>query len=118
MSKVPIIIRNKEYPIIKELGRGGYGRVVLVLNKSDNKYYAVKEFETSNDINEKIKEFENEANILSKFNSKNIVKYYDSYKYKYKNKFCILMEYCEGHNLKDFINKYKNKNELIEEKVL
>ena len=53
MSKVPIIIRNKEYPIIKELGRGGFGRVVLVLNKSDNKYYAVKEFETNSDIKEK-----------------------------------------------------------------
>ena len=28
------------------------------------------------------------------------------------------MEYCEGQNLKDFINKYKDKKELIEEKIL
>ena len=54
-------------------------------------------------MEEKIKNFENEANILSKFNCKNIVKYYGSY--KHNNKFYILMEYCEGQNLKDYINK-------------
>ena len=42
MSKKSIIIKNKEYEIIKELGKGGNGRVVKVLNKSENKYYAIK----------------------------------------------------------------------------
>ena len=28
------------------------------------------------------------------------------------------MEYCDGINLRDFINKYSNKNELIEEEIL
>ena len=28
------------------------------------------------------------------------------------------MEYCDGQNLKDFIDENKNKNELIEENIL
>ena len=40
-----IIIKNIEYEIIKELGEGGYGRVIQVKSKSDNKNYAIKEIE-------------------------------------------------------------------------
>ena len=116
MSEMSIIIKNKKYEIIKELGKGGNGKVIQVLNTLDNKFYAIKEIEIKEDIRDKIKNIENEANILSKFNCKNIVKYYDSY--KDNKKFCILMEYCDGQNLKDFIDKNKNKNELIEENIL
>ena len=36
--KMSLFIKNIEYKIIKELGRGISGRVNLVLSKSDNKY--------------------------------------------------------------------------------
>ena len=68
MSKISIIINNKQYEYIKELGKGGFGKVIQVLNKSDNKYYAIKEIEIKEGIKDEIKNFENEANILSKFN--------------------------------------------------
>ena len=38
-----IIIKEIEYEIIKELGKGGFGRVIHVKSKKDNKYYAIKE---------------------------------------------------------------------------
>ena len=105
MSKKSLLIKNK-YEEIKELGKGGFGRVIKVLNKLDNKYYALKEIlireETENDI----KNYQKEADFLSKFNCENIVKYYDSF--KEGEKFYILMEYCDGQNLKEFINKNKN----------
>ena len=75
-----IAINNIEYKIIKEIGKGGFGKVNQVLNKSDNKYYAIKEISIKGETEEKIKSFENEANILSKFNCNNLVKYYDSSK--------------------------------------
>ena len=108
-----LAIRNTEYEIIKELGKGGYGRVILVKDKSNNKPFAIKEIQINNEMKNKIKDIEKEADILSKFNCKNIVKYYDSY--LYKGKFYILMEYCERQNLKDFIDKNIKNNELIEE---
>ena len=97
-----ITIRDIEYEIIKELGKGGFGRVIHVKNKSDNKYYAIKEIIIKPEMQDKLENIKKEADILSKFNCNNIVKYYDSYLDKYK--FYILMEYCKGQNLRDFIN--------------
>ena len=37
-----IIIRNTKYEEITKLGKGGYGRVIQVKSKSDNKIYAIK----------------------------------------------------------------------------
>ena len=107
---------NDRYEIIKTIGEGGYGRVFQVKSKSDNKYYAIKEIIIRDEMKDKIKDIQKEADILSKFNSNNIVKYYDSF--KINNKYYIVMEYCDGQNLKDFINKKIKNNELIEEKIL
>ena len=97
-----IIIRNTKYEEIKQLGKGGYGRVIQVKSKSDNKIYAIKEIIIKDEMEISVENIKNEANILSKFNCNNIVKYYDSY--LDNNKFYILMEYCDGQNLRDFIN--------------
>ena len=107
-----IIIRNVEYEIIKTLGKGGSGRVIQVKNKSDEKIYAIKEIIIKDEMEENTENIQKEADILSKFNCNNIVKYYDSY--LDKDKFYILMEYCDGQNLKNFINKNIKNNELID----
>ena len=108
-----IIIRNTKYEEIKQLGKGGYGRVIQVKSKSDNKIYAIKEIIIKDEMEISVENIKNEANILSKFNCNNIVKYYDSY--LDKDKFYIVMEYCDGQNLQNFIDKNK---ELIEENIL
>ena len=109
-----ITIKEIEYEIIKEIGKGGFGRVIHVRSKSDNKYYAIKEIIIKDEMKDKIENIQNEANILSKFNCNNIVKYYDSY--LDKDKFYIVMEYCDGQNLENFIdknNKYEENNIYI-----
>ena len=111
-----IIINNKNFKIIKKLGEGGFGKVIQVLNKSDNKYYAIKQIPIKEEKEEKIEEILNEAKILSKFNCNNIVKYYDCY--KDNNNIYILIEYCKEGNLKSFIKKYIDNNTLIEEKII
>ena len=65
---------------------------------------------------ETIRTFEKEAEILSKFNCRNIVKYYDSY--KDNNNIYILMKYCDGDNLRNFIDKNMKRNTLIKEDIL
>ena len=111
-----ITIRDKTYEVIKRLGQGGFGRVIQVKSKSDNKYYAIKEIIIKPEMQDKLENIKKEADILSKFNCDNIVKYYDSY--LDKDKFYILMEYCAGKNLKNFINIYFKNNELIEEDII
>ena len=111
-----ITIRDIEYEIIKELGKGGFGRVIHVKSKLDNKSYAIKEIIIKPEMLDKLENIKKEAVILSKFNCNNIVKYYDSY--LDKDKFYILMEYCAGKNLKKFIKEHNKNNELIEEDII
>ena len=111
-----IIIKNIEYIKIKELGKGGSGRVHQVLSKLDNKFYAIKEIPIKEETEENIKSFQNEAYILSKFNCRNIVKYYDSF--IDSDNIYILMEFCEGENLRNFIDKNIDNNTLIQENIL
>ena len=116
MEKNTIVIEGKEYKLIRELGRGGFGRVYQVLSVSDNKVYAIKEIPIKNETENIIKEFQNVAIILSKFNSNNIVKYY-GYS-KDNNNIYILMECCNGKTLKNFIDKHMDDGLLIEENTI
>ena len=111
-----IHINSQKYKIIKELGEGGNGKVYQVLNKKNNKYYAIKKISIKYLEEEDIELIKNEANILSSINDEHIVKYFDSS--QDENDFNILMEYCEGLDLKKFINKFKVKNEFIDEKII
>ena len=116
MGNMSIKINKKEYKIIKELGKGGFGRVLQVSSKLGNEFYAIKVIPIKGENKEQIQSFQQEADILSKFNCKNIVKYYDTS--KDNNNIYILMEFCNGDNLRNFIDKHINDNTLIEESVL
>ena len=60
-----------------------------------------------------VNNIEKEKQMLSIFNHNNIVKYYGSS--KTKEFFYILLEYCNGNNLRYVINGYQQKNQLIKE---
>ena len=115
----PINIDSHEYKIVEEIGEGGFSKVYKVLNREDNKFYALKIIK--NQMKESLSIFENEWINLSKLDNKNIVKYYGSK--KDEKKFYILMEYCDGLNLEEFLEEHKKPNEeneviLIKEDIL
>ena len=116
MEKNTIVIEGIEYKIIKVLGKGGFCRVYQVLSVLDNKIYAIKEIPIKNETENRIKEFQNEAVILSKFNSNNIVKFFGTS--KDNNNIYILMECCNGETLRNFIDKNIYNDTLIEEKII
>jgi len=111
-----IRISNIEYKFIEELGKGGFGKVNKVLNLSNNKYYAMKVIPIKGETEKKIQSLEKEVEILSKFNCDNIVKYYGSS--KDDDNIYILMEYCDGDNLRNFIDKNIKDQTLIQEDTL
>ena len=70
---------HPNYEIKEELGKGGFGSVYKVINKNDNKIYAIKRVSIKG-LNQKDLDYiKNEANILSSIENENIVKYYESF---------------------------------------
>jgi len=107
-------IRN--YHIVEKLGQGSFGLAYKVLNKNDNKFYVLKQIFLQNFNNDELKELQKEANILSKLDCENIVRYVDSF--SENNSFNIVMEFCEGLDLRKFINKYKTNKNFIEANLI
>ena len=111
-----MIVDIRNYHIIEKLGQGSFGTAYKVLNKNDNKFYVLKQIFLQNNKNEEFKLLQKEANILSKLNCEYIVKYFDSF--SENNCFCIIMEFCEGLDLRKFIEEYKAKNKTIEKNLI
>ena len=106
---------GSSYNEIKILGKGQFGEVLLVKNRK-NEYYALKKINIKELNNEDIDYCKNEIKILSQFNNDYITKIHDSF---IKNDFLnIVMEYGGDSNLKTFIEKYKDNNQLIGEKII
>lgn len=93
---------KNEYTVLEKIGQGGVGTVYKVI---DYKGY-VKALKISEDMTSITREFE----IIQKLPlSNNIPKVYqiDDWVYKDKRYYYIVMEYIEGDNLKEIINKDK-----------
>ena len=110
MEKLNNLMKN--YKVIKTIGKGALGTCVLV-EKADKKYVIGKIFGL---IKEEITEYQKLVLYLSKINSDNVIKYYESeIEGNYLN---ILMEYGGNSDLRKFIEKYKDREIYIDEKVI
>jgi serine/threonine protein kinase len=101
-----------KYNIIQSLGHGAFGAAYKVLNKNDNQIYVMKKISVEMASREDIEKMENEAKILSSVNSEYVVKYYESFYSDHS--FNIVMEFCDGSDLKKYIKEHKSQNKLIE----
>ena len=130
----------KNYKVIKLIGKGSFGEVYKV--SKDNKFYALKMYKISNELNnsnsltqkeknENLKSIENEIKILSQLDSPFIVKLYEVFSinlneevYNIKDEkndeqmMCLVLELCENGDLNDKIKEKKQKNELFIEKEI
>ena len=105
------------FKIIKKVEGGSFGLVYKVLDKNDNKFYAIKRVELNDQNKDNIKEVEKEAKILKEIKSDNVVKYIDCF-YEGEDSFNIVMEFCEYSDLRSYIKKFKNQNKKIAESVI
>ena len=109
-------IKHSKYRIIKKIGQGAFGSAYEVLNINDNKKYVIKEIQIRDASQNEVNELLNEAYILSTINNENVVKYIESF--QEQDNINIVMEYCEGKDLKKFINEHKQNNTKIDEKQI
>lgn len=88
----------KNYIFEKEIGKGFFGRVNIVIPKNDkNKKYACKSIDKSKLTSIKISNLLREIETLSLVDHPNIVKFYETY--NDQNNFHIIMELCTGGDL-------------------
>ena len=87
------------------IGEGSFGVVYTALDKTNGKVYAVKEMKTHSDDPKFrfCKSFENEIEVLSKVDHKNVLKYY-GYS-KEQGKLRIITDYMEEGSLKNIIEE-------------
>ena len=113
-------MESKDHPkleVITQIGQGGFGSAYKVRNKSNEKIYILKKILIKDNISdEEISKIIDEASILSEMKgSENIVTIFDAFMDKKDENvyFNIVLEYCEGLDLRKFINDYKSHNHPI-----
>ena len=92
----------------KLIGKGSFGEVYLSTKQGDNKLYATKKLDRSQmEGTEAMKYLKNEIIILQHLDHPNIDKFVDVK--KSKKHFYIVMEYCNGGELSQALEKYQSK---------
>ena len=97
----------EDITLLRLLGKGSYGEVYLSLKQNANKPFATKKVKRKKTDDEMTKYFKNEINILRILNHPNIVKL-EEIKMD-ENNYYMVMEYINGGELSDYLNKYKEK---------
>ena len=106
----------KDYIIKERLGVGAFGLIYKVQKKSNNKILVLKQIPLIDLTQKEIKNAKLESEILSSVNSPYIVKYYESF--EENNYLNIVMEYCDGGDLSEFISKNKSNHILLNEDLI
>ena len=93
-----------DFTILKELGAGSYGRVILVQHKITQAKYAIKCIDKRNKVNiEEKPYFRREIEITYRVHHPNVVKLFGHFE---DNKYCyFIMEYIPGGNVYNLVPK-------------
>lgn len=93
-----------DFIILKELGVGSYGRVLLVQHKITQAKYAIKCIDKRNKVNiEEKPYFRREIEIMYRVHHPNVVKLFGHFE---DNKYCyFIMEYIPGGNVYNLVPK-------------
>ena len=93
-----------DFTLIKELGTGTFGRVLLVQHKLTQAQYAIKAIDKRNIVNYQERNyFRREIEIMYRIHHPNVVKLFGHFE---DNTYCyFIMEYIEGGNIYSYIPK-------------
>lgn len=104
------------------LGKGKHGHVYKVTWKRDFQIYALKLVFEEKDDNSQIININREYNIMSNINHPNIEKIYGGFKdfnpIENKYCYCFVLEFINGENLTNFMERYKLMKQEINQKLI
>jgi len=93
-----------DFTLIREIGTGSFGRVLLVQHKVTQAQYAIKAIDKRNQANQKESiYFRREIEIMYRIHHPNVVKLFGHFE---DNTYCyFIMEYIEGGNIYSYVPK-------------
>ena len=100
------------YDVMKQLGKGGYGKVYEVKNKQTGELRACKHLSKLNINN--LEKFKREIAIMQKMDHPNIIKLYEVF--ESDRSLYIIMEECKGGEIFDRIIEHIQNGEMYSEK--
>ena len=116
-KKVDIGNKLSDFTIQRELGKGHFGSVSLVVSNKTKKLYAMKQIKSSIYKNQnQISEVEREVKLLENLSHPHVITYFTSF--KENNDFYIVTEYINGGNLFNLMEKNIKQKKHIEEKTI
>jgi serine/threonine protein kinase len=103
--------------LIKELGKGSYGKVFLSTIDGKNEYFATKVMDRQR-VDQNKKYFDNEITLLKSLKHPNILKFVDLQ--KTENSYYLVTEYINGGSLSDCLKRYQklHHNKAFTEEIL
>ena len=108
---------TKKYERGELIGKGGFGSVFIVKNKTTNVELACKKIAKYKiESKEDLQTLYKEISLLSKLDHPNISKIYEAY--EDEDAVYIIMEYCKGGELYKKIIELLNKGELLTEEAI
>ncbi|XP_067454914.1 interferon-induced very large GTPase 1-like [Thunnus thynnus] len=96
-----------KYEKVRKIGKGGFGKAILVKSKEDGHQYVIKEIDISGMSPEERQKAQKEVEVLANMSHPNIVQYKESF--EVKDCLCIVMDYCEGRDLLEKIKSQKGQ---------
>lgn len=113
-------IRQKNYRKIREIGRGGLGKAILLRDEEIGKDFVCKKYLPISGINpnEYFKNFVHEIKLMFDASHNNIIRIYNYYLYPEYTTGYIIMEYIEGNIISDYLAKNtENINSIFEQVI-
>ncbi|SCU93852.1 LAMI_0E15808g1_1 [Lachancea mirantina] len=109
-------LRNQEYQILEEIGRGSFGCVRKVIHTPSSRTMVRKEIKFGHMNSKERQQLIAECAILGQLKHENIVEFYN-WDYD-KDVLYLYMEYCSNGDLSQMINHYKKERKYIPEKLV
>lgn len=101
-------LRRRDYRLLKELGKGGCGKTVLLRDEFIDQLYVCKKYEPPTEAQRQLlfEHFVKEVKLLHDLSHRNVVRVYNHYLYPDHCAGYILMEYVDGLTIDKYIAQH------------